>query len=171
MGTLSLAVSAEPIQMTPPPGFTELYQQFSETVYFTALRVTGTPADAEDALQTVFLRVLRQGGEYAEPMPEKYFRRAATNAAVDILRRRLTRSEAQLDESLSAAAPESPVLLKERLRRALATLDPRDAELFVLRYVEGLANGELAKLLGIGKTGVAVRLFRIRRRLRTEMER
>ncbi len=171
MGTLSLAVGAAPMHMTPPSGFTDLYQRFSETVYRTALRVTGAPADAEDVLQTVFLRILRQGGFSPEPVSEKYFRRAVTNAAVDVLRRRLVRSEAQLDDSLPQAAPESPVLLKEQLRRAMAMLKPGDAELFVLRHVEGLTNGELARLFGMGKTKVAVQLFRIRRRLRAEMER
>jgi RNA polymerase sigma-70 factor (ECF subfamily) len=171
MGTLSLAVHAKPIHMIPPPAFTELYQRYSETVYRTALRITGAPPDAEDALQTVFLRVLRQGSLSGEPISEKYFRRAAANAAIDILRRRISKAEAQLDESLPQSAPESPVLLKEQLRRALATLLPQDAELFILRYVEGLSNGELAVLFGITKPRVALRLFRIRRTLQTEMQR
>ena len=31
----------------PPAGLAELYEQHSDTVYRTALRVTGNPADAE----------------------------------------------------------------------------------------------------------------------------
>lgn len=172
MGIPSLPVCEKPIDMIPPPGLTELYQRYSETVYYTALRVTGNPADAEDALQTVFLRVLNPGNRMDPAIvSERYFRRAATNAAVDILRRRVTRAEAQLDESAPHAARESPVLLKEQLRRAIARLNERDAEMFLLRYVEGLSNGELGELFGLGKTSVAVRLHRIRQTLQAEMAR
>ena len=44
--------------VTPDSGFRELYQRHSTVVYRTALRVTGNAADAEDVLQTVFLRIL-----------------------------------------------------------------------------------------------------------------
>ncbi len=133
--------------------------------------MTGNPADAEDALQTVFLRVLNQGDRLdLAVVPEGYFRRAATNAAVDILRRRVSRAEGELDEALQPAR-ESPVLLKERLRRAIAVLDQRDAEIFLLRYVEGLSNGELADMYGLEKTSIAVRLHYIRQELQAELER
>ena len=42
---------------TPLAGFAELYERHYEAVFRAALRVTGRPADAEDVLQTVFLRV------------------------------------------------------------------------------------------------------------------
>lgn len=103
--------------------------------------------------------------------PEGYLRRAATNAAVDILRRRHSRPEVQLDESLPHAAHDSPALLKEQLRRAVARLEHTDAVMFLLRYVEGLSNGELAELYGLEKNNVAVRLHRIRQMLQEEMQR
>ena len=62
-------------------------------------------------------------------------------------------------------------MLKERLRRAVATLPTEDATLFLLRFVEGLSNEELASLFGLEKNNVAVRLHRIRLRLQVEMER
>ena len=61
-----------------------------------------------------------------------------------------------------------PVLLKEQLRRAIATLDSEDATLFLLRHVEGLSNEELAGVFQIEKNNVAVRLHRIRLRLQAE---
>jgi RNA polymerase sigma factor (sigma-70 family) len=50
-------------------------------------------------------------------------------------------------------------------------LDSDDATLFVLRYVEGLSNQELADLFQLEKNNVAVRLHRIRLRLQAEMQR
>ena len=58
MGTASPAITATPSFVKPPPGFNDLYQRYSETVYRAALRVTGNAADAEDVLQSVFLRML-----------------------------------------------------------------------------------------------------------------
>ena len=165
----------EPIEMTSAPalaGFAGLYERHYEAVFRTALRVTGRPADAEDVLQTVFVRLL-SGSEHEEAArrPAAYFRRAAVNAAVDLLRRRAVRAETAYDDTAPHAAIESRVLLKEQLRRAIATLDSEDATLFVLRFVEGLSNQELAELFQLEKNNVAVRLHRIRMRLQAEMER
>ena len=159
------------IPVPSPPGFSDLYQSHADLVYRAALRVTGHPADAEDVLQTVFLRLLHNQ-ERLDPTrpPESYLRRSATNAAIDVLRRRSTRSESALDEGLPQSARSSEPLLKERLRRAIATLSGRDAELFSLRYLEGLSNGELAELFGMEKATVAVRLHRIRLTLQEEIE-
>ena len=165
----------EPTEMTSTPvlaGFAELYERHYEAVFRAALRVTGNASDAEDVLQTVFLRVLsRSEDTEAAQRPVAYFRRAAVNAAVDLLRRRTVHAETVYDERAPHTAVEPPVLLKERLRRAIATLDNEDATLFLLRHVEGLSNEELADVFEIEKNNVAVRLHRIRLRLQTEMER
>jgi RNA polymerase sigma-70 factor (ECF subfamily) len=172
MGTASSALDARPIAMTSLTGLAEQYERYHAAVYGTALRVTGSPADAEDVLQTVFLRILNQGARLdLAQVPEAYFRRAATNAAVDLLRRRISHREAELEEASAHAAIESPALLKERLRRAIAKLEPSDAELFLLRHIEGLSNGELAEMFGQEKNHIAVRLHRIRQTLQAEMER
>jgi RNA polymerase sigma-70 factor (ECF subfamily) len=153
-------------------GFAELYERHYEAVFRAALRVTGNPADAEDVLQTVFLRVLARGEDVEDvALPAAYFRRAAVNAAVDVLRRRELRADSVYDDSAPHAAVQSPLLLKERLRRAIATLDSEDASLFLLRHVEGLSNEELAGMFKVEKNSMAVRLHRIRHRLQAEMQR
>ncbi len=171
---------------TSPAELAELYERHYETVFRAAMRVTGNPTDAEDVLQTVFLRLLARGGDVeAASRPEgrnlrsspssgltvAYFRRAAVNAAVDLLRRRAVRGEAVYDDEAPHAASEGPLLLKERLRRAIAALDGEDATMFLLRHVEGLSLEELAAMFGLEKNNVGVRLHRIRHRLQVEMER
>jgi RNA polymerase sigma-70 factor (ECF subfamily) len=158
--------------MTSPMGFAELYERHFAVVYRTALRITGNPADAEDVLQTVFLRILNQGSRLnPTELHQAYFRRASANAAVDLLRRRASHAESRLEDSSPSATVESQPLLKERLRRAIATLEYNDAVLFLLRYVEGLSNGELAEMFDLDKNSIAVRLHRIRQTLQSEMER
>jgi RNA polymerase sigma-70 factor (ECF subfamily) len=165
----------QPIAMTsttPLVGFAEVYERHYDAVFRAALRVTGNPADAQDVLQTVFLRVLTRGGDVeAAPLPAAYFRRAAVNAAVDLLRRRAVRAESVYDDRAPHAASQPPSLLKEQLRRAIANLENEDATLFLLRHVEGLSIEELAGMFQLEKNNVAVRLHRIRHRLQTEMQR
>jgi RNA polymerase sigma-70 factor, ECF subfamily len=172
MGTAGNLANAQPIPMTLSTEFTGWYEAHHASVYRAALRITGNPADAEDVLQTVFLRFLRQG-ERLNPSyaPEAYFRRAAVNAALDLLRRRVTHNEIQFDEKSADLSIENTAFLKECLRRAIAKLDTEDAAVFLLRYVEGLSNGELAEVFGQEKNNIAVRLHRIRQILQAEIER
>ncbi len=175
MPTASAQIDELPIPVnstTPLAGLAELFERHYEAVFRAALRVTGNPADAEDVLQTVFLRVLAGSGDVEDvAMPAAYFRRAAVNAAVDVLRRRQLHAESVYDDEAPHAAVQPQLLLKERLRRAIAALDSDDASLFLLRYVEGLSNEELAGMFQMEKNNVAVRLHRIRHRLQAEMER
>lgn len=163
------------IEMISTPGLadlSELYERHYEAVFRAALRVAGNPADAEDVLQTVFLRVVsRSEADEIRSRPVAYFRRAAVNAAVDLLRRRVSHAETVYDDEAHAAGVEPAVLLKEQLRRAVATLPGEDAALFLLRHVEGLSIEELAATFRLEKNNVSVRLHRIRLRLQAEMQR
>jgi RNA polymerase sigma-70 factor (ECF subfamily) len=173
--TATTQIDELPIRMpsrTARAGFAELYERHYEAVFRAALRITGNPADAEDVLQTVFLRVMAHGGDCEDvEQPAAYFRRAAVNAAVDVLRRRELRAQSGHDTRSPHAVVQPSLLLKEQLRRALATLDGEDASLFLLRHVEGLSIEELAGMFQLEKNNISVRLHRIRLRLQAEMKR
>jgi len=170
METATLPAAAAPPIVTLDSGFRELYQRHAGVVYRTALRVTGNPADAEDVLQNVFLRILdRKVSVDNEWSPEGYLRRAATNASIDLLRRKSKSLESKLPEGSEMGAREAPLLLKERLRRALAVLPRSEAEMFVLCYLEGYSYSELSELLDLEPGTVASRLFRIRAALREQL--
>ncbi|MFB3778522.1 MAG: RNA polymerase sigma factor [Bryobacteraceae bacterium] len=171
MATRCLAIHPVPVPVTRPPGFEQFYRQYSDLVYRTARRITGDPSDAEDVLQTVFLRLLGRGALDVEPgRAEAYFRRAATNASIDVLRRRYSHAETPIDALIRQPSQETAPLLRERLRRAIAGLDSEDAELFLLRNVEGWSTLELAEQFGIERGTVGSRLFRIRQALQKAIE-
>jgi RNA polymerase sigma-70 factor (ECF subfamily) len=152
--------------------FAELYERHYAVVFRAALRVAGNPADAEDVLQTVFLRVVsRSDADEIGTRPAAYFRRAAVNAAVDLLRRRAVHAETVYDDRAHDPVVEPAQLLKAQLRRAVAALPGDDATLFLLRHVEGLSIDELADAFQLEKNNVSVRLHRIRLRLQAEMQR
>lgn len=89
----------------------DLFDAHHGLVFRTAYRITGNAADAEDVLQTVFLRLLgRDPGGSTLEKPESYLRRAAINVALDLVRagkvraaclltRRLTRKRSRTRES------------------------------------------------------------------------
>ena len=162
MASIGLALTAGPIALPLPPTFQEMYEKHATAVFRTALRVTGNNADAEDAMQTVFLRMMNHSGAELTQSPEHYLKRAATNAAIDIIRKKQSQRETPLDLSPERTSPAKDALLKESVRRALAKLDPEDAQLFTLRNLDGFAYEELAEMFGIERGTVASRLHRIR---------
>lgn len=163
----------------PPGGLETLFRAHHDRVFRTAHRITGSPADAEDVLQTIFLRLLKsQDTLDLSPNPEAYLSRAAINASLDLMRSR-TRSKLMGLEDADATALESVAKspeaehvdreLQELIRQAVARLGTTAAEMFVLRYYEGHENHEIAKLLGTSHLVVGVVLHRARTKLRKEI--
>jgi RNA polymerase sigma-70 factor (ECF subfamily) len=164
----TLELSAMPLQ------FEQLYQEHHHTVFAAAYRVTGNAADAEDVLHTVFLRLLRREDPALIANPEGYLRRAAVNAALDIVRaRRPGPDETDFDRMPSGARGAVEAVedaeLRAVLRAALARLPRRAAEIFALRYFEGRANPEIARELGVTQISVAVTLHRAKKKLQEEL--
>jgi RNA polymerase sigma-70 factor (ECF subfamily) len=158
-----------------PDELEQAFRAHHSLVFRTAYRITGNAGDAEDALQTVFLRLLRRGRN-AEPLEnaESYLRRAAINAALDVIRSRQAEQTVPLPEEASglvpAAAAQADVSgLRQALAQAMAGLKPRQAEIFALRFLEGLSNREIAQTLGISQVLVAVIVHRTRQQLRKEL--
>jgi len=171
---------AAPTQPGNLPG-ADLERTFKDNhalVFRAAYRITGNAGDAEDVLQTVFLRLLKRGPE-AEPVGNMagFLHRAAVNAALDLVRSRHHVSSIPMDElepvlaEPSYRGPErlqSSGEIREWLRGALARLNPRIAEMFMLRFFEGKDNPEIAELLNTTPGTVAVTLSRTRDRLEKE---
>jgi len=161
-----------------------LFQEHHERVFRTAHRLTGSAADAEDVLQTVFLRVARsQEAAASADSSEAYFVRAAINASLDLLRGRKRSKAVAMDDvedraSLTAfvskhdpARHQEDRELRALLTEALAKLGETAAQMFALRYFEGFGNAEIAKIMKTSPLVVGVTLHRARARLRKEIGR
>lgn len=163
----------------PPEALEALFREHHGAVFRAAYRITGDAADAEDVLQTVFTRLLRR-----EDQPDlsesagSYLHRAAVNAALDLIRARKRSRTVDIDgmgDHLVDQADPGPERrqgsreLARRLREAMSSLSPRQAEIFTMRYFEGLGNLEISKMLGATQTSIAVILHRARHRLQKEL--
>ena len=177
-GTVEATQSAT-VERQADDGLARVFREHHEKVFRAAYRITGNAADAEDVTQVVFLRLTRrEGGAPAlSDSPGAYLHRAAVNAALDVVR---GRQAARTDGLENVEPVEDPRSGPERrqgdreiraaLRRALATLAPRSAEIFALRYLEGYDNHEIAKMMGMPRMTVGVVLHRARTRLRQELD-
>jgi RNA polymerase sigma-70 factor (ECF subfamily) len=158
----------------------QIFREHHGLVFRAAYRITGNAGDAEDVLQTVFLRMLKRDPE-AEAVGNmaSFLHRAAVNAALDLVRSRQNIRNIPLDELepvLAEPAFRSPERaqnsneIRDWLRGALARLNPRIAQMFAMRFFEGKDNPEIARLLNTTPGTVAVTLSRTRDRLQKEFQ-
>jgi len=158
------------------PDFEEVFREYSSMIYRTARAVTGNAEDAEDVLQTVFLRIIRS--EYSGQLrknPKAYLYRAAVNLSLDVLRARSRRTFTHEVDRLETPSATSNARFDDELHRrlndALASLSPEAAYILVLRYVHDYSDAEISKLLGTSRSTIAVRLFRLRASLKKTLGR
>jgi RNA polymerase sigma-70 factor (ECF subfamily) len=147
-----------------------IVREHGPLAFATAWRILGHAGDTEDAVQEAFLDALRLHRQ--EPVENwgAVLRRLASCRALDVLRKRRQvtvlatepRAPASAQPEVVAVAAEGAVLL----RRALAQLPAREAEVFALRYFGDLANPDIAALLDISTGAVAVALHKARVQLR-----
>lgn len=165
--TLQVTLTEEP-QISLTGELARVFEAHHALVFRTAYRVTGNAGDAEDVLQTIFLRLLRGQEPGAMENQESYLRRAAVNASLDLIRSR--RNTVELVDVPSGAHDPDAGELKTALRRALGRLTPRSAEIFTLRFLEGLSNQQIGRVLGISRVLVAVIVHRARQQLQHDLK-
>jgi len=174
-----LAAAIENIMVTQAVAeLEEVFRAHQSCVLKAAYRVTGSMADAEDVAQSVFLRLARGTVDHSNISNlQSYLHRSAVNAALDLIRSRGNRElvpveaadDVHSNPSLSPERVHSSMEIKTWLRQELAKLSPRTAEMFTLRYIEGMDNPEIARLMNTSQAVVAVTLHRTRARLRKSL--
>ena len=146
-------------------------------VWRTAFRLLNRHADAADCFQQTFLAAVAFAERQSVRDWPALLRRLATARAVEQLRGRYRsagRAEA-LDEAEVDPAALDPVdhaaggELAERLRAALAAIDPIQATAFCLVSLDGLSNTEAAGAMGVSANHVGVLLHRARQALRAKL--
>jgi RNA polymerase sigma-70 factor, ECF subfamily len=154
--------------------FEVLFRAHHELVYRTAYSVTGNRSDAEDVLQTIFLRLLRGLPPGFDANPKGYLYRAAINLSLNTLRSRKHLASADGLDQLPApvdTAPDPDTGVRRQLTQAIAQLRPRAVEILILHYEHGYSDAQIAKLLGTSRGTIAVSLYRTRARLKKLMSR
>jgi RNA polymerase sigma-70 factor (ECF subfamily) len=172
MSTVTLTnISGEALERE----FEELFREHCQLVYRTAYSVTGNRQDAEDVLQSIFLKLLQR--EFLSALmksPRAYLYRAAVNLALNTVRSRKHKNivgnvellEAPQRVSANGAADGVNGEMRRNLLHAISRFKPRVVEVLVLRYEHNYSDAEIAKMLGKSRGTIAVTLNRARSRLK-----
>jgi RNA polymerase sigma-70 factor (ECF subfamily) len=159
--------------------FKALYERYRDRIYNLAFYSLGEALWAEDVLQIVFMKVYRGlPGFRHEASLATWIYRIALNECQNQLSRRGARhvpldailgSEEEFD---SGELPDAEQIDRERrqiLRDAVMDLSPKLRAVVVLKYIEGLAYDEIARVLECAPGTVASRLNRALAELETRL--
>lgn len=147
--------------------FLPLFDRYHNMVYRMALTATRSRQDAEDIVQTVFLKLLSTN-ETTRPQPDcerAWLVRVTINACRDLTRFLLRQKTEPLDESIPFSTPEERGLFD-----AVLTLPTKYRVTVHLHYYEGYTLAEIGELLHISPSAVSMRLHRARQLLRSKLK-
>jgi RNA polymerase sigma-70 factor, ECF subfamily len=137
-----------------------------------ARRIVRDSEAAEEVVQEALLRAWRHRDACRsrdDPVP--WLLQITRNEAMRSLGRRPHRQECEVEESDAVEESRQDTVVENiALEQALSHLDPEERELIELRYVRDMTQPEVARTLRMPEGTVKVRLHRIRRRLRHDME-
>jgi len=166
------AVYEEARRRAQDDALTALVDQYASALYRVAFSVLRNPADAEDAVQEAFLRVLRHRDSLGDVRDRRvWLIRIVWNIVLDRKRRSKTRPETDDVAELARVLPSGGLSAEERAAAAqhhahvLACVDslpPKERDVLMLSAFEELSSVEIATVLGITESSVRSRLFRAR---------
>lgn len=155
-------------------GLAALYERHGDQVYRLCFHLLNSPAEAEDATQDVFLRILdKASGFQGKSLVKTWIHRITMNHCLNLLDKRKRAPQALPAEDLTVApAPAADATQLEQAEvvaqvHALMARLPEEARVvFVLREVEGLSYRGIAEALEVPLGTVMSRLARARERFR-----
>lgn len=156
--------------------FAVLVRRYRDTYARFATRMLGSRDDAEDALQSAFVRAYRSLDRCADPSRfGAWLYQIVVNECLTMASRRsrrdkrFVRDEVELSRA-PARPPRADMSLREEIQLALDHLDPEQREAFILKHVEELSYEEMAELTGTGVSALKMRVKRACDRLRGMLE-
>jgi RNA polymerase sigma-70 factor (ECF subfamily) len=149
-----------------------LVSEYASTLYRVAFSILRNAADAEDAVQEAFLRVLRHRDSLGEVRDHRvWLIRIVWNIVLDRKRRAKTRPETDDVSELVRVLPAGGMNAEERASAAqhhthvlacVEKLPAKEREVLLLSAFDELNSVEIAEVLGITESSVRSRLFRAR---------
>lgn len=147
----------------------EWYRRYGPMVLRRCRRLLRDDTLAMDAMQDVFVAVLRSGHRLRDEQPASLLLRISTNVCLNRLRTKRRHPEDADDELVQAIADAEEPGERSVARMLLATLFGTEREstrtIAVMHLVDGLKHEEIAREVGLSVSGVRRRLRVLRERL------
>lgn len=167
---LSHAQLRDGLRASRSAAFTQLYEEHAARIYNLCLRILGSPEDAQDVTQEVFLKAHRSLPGCAEDLRvEAWLYRVAVNACYDLLRARKVRPVTEvLPAEMSATRIDAfeQAELVALLEQTLAHLSLRQRTALLFKDLCGLTHAEIGAILGISWGASEMLLFHAREAFR-----
>ena len=160
-----------------PDAFQTLLNERGGRWYNACLRITRDKDLAADAVQEALLKAWHRRDDFrGDAALDTWIHRIALNAAIDLVRRRKTRAEDELDVDSGLAEPSASPdseytrrALEKDLTVAMQRLSPKERQTFLLKHIEGWKLDEIAESLETSTNNVKSILFRAIRKLRVDL--
>lgn len=145
-----------------------IYDRYEHPLLHTALRILGQQQDAEDAVQTTFLKLYRGIHNYRlDSQFSTYLFRILINHCYDVLRKKRKARIQTLEEAHLGQDSHNDVRLY--LEKAISTLPEKMKACFVLFAVEGFKLREIAQIMEVSLGAVKTNIFNAKMRLRSRL--
>lgn len=142
------------------------YRKYGPMVLRRCRRMLGNEEEALDAMQDVFVQVLRREAQLTDQAPSSLLYRIATNTCLNRIRaskRRPESPESELLQRIAAAGdPEERSQARTFLERIFARERPSTRTIAVLHLLDGMTLEEVAREVGLSVSGVRKRLRTLR---------
>ena len=154
----------------------QLYDDYGDMLFRLAYSVLLNRADAEDAVQDMFIKIIGKVPDFGDKAQERaWVSRVIVNQCRDQMRKRRLRLYTPLEELLEQNGEEPSVPGPEEhsgtgLLQVVLSLGEKYREPMILHYFEGFSVEEVSSILGIGQSAVKMRLSRGREMVKKRME-
>ncbi len=148
--------------------FEDTYQRYGEMLYRIAFVYTGSPHNAEDILQEVFISLMNNKKEFkSEEHKKAWLIRVTHNKCINMLKS--ADSKAICTDELNLGDDNSPEAKIDVIRQ-ISALPVKYKAVIILYYYNDYSVNEIAKALKISKSAVKMRLSRGRELLKIQLE-
>jgi RNA polymerase sigma-70 factor (ECF subfamily) len=163
--------------------FRSLYERYREPVYYLAYRYVKCREDAEDLLQSTFIKAFRSIGSFRNENDQAFhawLNRICVNCALNMLKkqklkRRFTHvsfSDGSADSVDRSQSPEDRYQTEQHLnlvQKAISDLPPKQQLIFKMRHHEHLEISKIAQRLKCSESNVKTQLLRARDKMRKKL--
>ncbi len=145
----------------------EYYRKYGPMVYRRCMAILKDEDRASDAMQDVFVKLLRYKNRLTHKYPSSLLYTIATNICLNIIKSEKRISGSEIDDILHTVAcyneGESRVIAEDYLKKIFKDEKPGTKEIAVMFYIDKMKLQEIADISGLSVSGVRKRISKVRR--------
>ena len=153
----------------------EIWLPLSDRFYRVAYHILESQEDAEDAVQELYLKLIKSPAKFSEIQdPAAFGITILRNICIDIIRRREKRKSEELHEYMIAdeTSPDKEAAEKDKLRvliQEIGRLPRKQSMVLKMRTIDGLEYEEIAQRTGLSQVNIRVLISIARKTLKKNL--